>query len=294
MGAMILSFFAACFNNKPPTNPLEGTQGCRTSLSGLPDFAVSADEQSVAAVYGAASLLSKPIDVAGAQMAFPMYSDAQEPLEGVKVALSNIGVAGEYLYGHELSSTAVDVGLPIILEVTNGNSKDLILVVGSLSGDCKTTDAFVGYNFALERWGSLPIGVEGRALIVADSKEALIRRMEGLGLKAVNEQIQSTKSEEADPKEKLTYETAMVLVEELKAKPVEGEGVLYINSRPWGFIFVDTIRYSPWYRGSIRAGTHHVQMVSNDGRYHETQIVVRPNETTRFCWDFDLNELCQR
>ena len=70
-------------------------------MSGLPDFAVSADEQSVAAVYGAASLLSKPIDVAGAQMAFPMYNDAQEPLEGVKVALSNVGVAGEYLYGNE-------------------------------------------------------------------------------------------------------------------------------------------------------------------------------------------------
>ena len=30
-----------------------------------------------------------------------MYNDAQEPLEGVKVALSNIGVAGEYLYGTE-------------------------------------------------------------------------------------------------------------------------------------------------------------------------------------------------
>ena len=54
--------------NKSTNKPAEGAQGCRTSewLTGL---AVSADEQSVAAVYGAASMLSKPIDVAGAQMA---------------------------------------------------------------------------------------------------------------------------------------------------------------------------------------------------------------------------------
>ena len=236
MSFLIFSTFFACFNNKPPSSPLEGAQGCRTSLSGLPDFAVSADEQSVAAVYGAASLLSKPIDVAGAQMAFPMYSDAQEPLEGVKVALSNIGVAGEYLYGNELTSTAVDIGLPIILEVSNGNSKDLVLVVGSLSGDCKSTDAFVGYNFALERW-SLPIGVEGRALIVADSKDALIRRWKGLGSRPLMSRFNRLTLKKPTLRTKSDlHETAMVLVEELKAKPVEGEGVLYINSRPWGFI----------------------------------------------------------
>lgn len=290
----IVFLLSACFFEKAPSNPLESVQGCRTSLSGLPDFAVSADEQSVAAVYGAASMLSKPIDVAGAQMAFPMYSDSKEPLDGVKVALANIGVAGEYLYGTELSTTAVDIGLPIILEVSKGSNKDLVLVVGSLSGDCKSTDAFVGYNFALKRWGSLPVGVEGRALIVADSKEALIQRMRGLGFKAVDEQIERHTEDGSEKAEKLSYETAMVLVEELKAKPVEGEGVLYINSRPWGFIFVDTIRYSPWFRGDIRAGAHNVQLVSNDGRYHETQIVVKPNETTRFCWDFDLNDVCQR
>ena len=118
--------------------------------------------------------------------------------------------------------------------------------------------------------------------------------MEGLGLKAVDEQIERPADEGSEEPAKITYETAMVLVEELKATPVEGEGVLYINSRPWGFIFVDTIRYSPWFRGDIRAGTHHVQMVSNDGRYHETQIVVKPNETTRFCWDFDMGDVCQR
>ena len=131
--------------------------------------------------------------------------------------------------------------------MSNGNSKDLVLVVGSLSGDCKSTDAFVGYNFALERWGSLPIGVEGRALIVADSKDALIRRMEGLGLKAVDEQIQPADTDETDSQDKLTYETAMVLVEELKAKPVEGEGVLYINSSH-GVHFCGCDLHSPWYR----------------------------------------------
>ena len=119
-------------------------------------------------------------------------------------------------------------------------------------------------------------------LIVADSKDALIRRMEGLGLKAVDEQIQPADTEDSEEPAKLTYETAMVLVEELKAKPVEGEGVLYINSRPWGFIL--------WMRFDIALGTvetfeqEHIMFrwfpMMVDIMKH--RLWFAPNETTRF------------
>jgi hypothetical protein len=284
-------FILSCFEVNSKINPFMGTQGCHTSLSGLPDFSIESDNQSVSAIFGAASMLGKKIDLSGAQMSLPMYYDEKNPIEGVKVGLANIGVAGEYLYEQELSQRAVQIGLPIVLQVEYLDKKELVMIVGSLSSDCKKTDAFVGYNFTQQRWGSLPVGIEGVSLIVGDSKDALVNRIETSGLQIEDEKWIIENPESSDVVE---YETALNLVENLKSIESPGDGVLFINSRPWGFIFVDSNRYSPWFRGEIPKGNYEIQIVSNDGRYHELSLVVRQDSTTRYCWDFDLNDVCQR
>lgn len=284
-------FILSCFEVNSKINPFMGTQGCHTSLSGLPDFSIESDNQSVSAIFGAASMLGKKIDLSGAQMSLPMYYDEKNPIEGVKIGLANIGVSGEYLFEQELSQRAVQIGLPIVLQVEHLDQKELVMIVGSLSSDCKKTDAFVGFNFSQQRWGSLPVGVEGVSLIVGDSKDALVNRIETLGLEIEDEKWTIDNDEGS---EEVEYETAMSLVENLKSTSPAGQGVLFINSRPWGFIFVDSNRYSPWFRGEISTGNHEIQIVSNDGRYHESKLVVRQDLTTRYCWDFDLNDVCQR
>jgi hypothetical protein len=278
---LLLLSLLACPSKKPIEAP---SLGCGFSLVELPEFSNTGKSSKVSSIAGVSMLLGNQIDPLKAEMALPLY-EGEEPLEDLRRAFGQLGLEAKLHYGHDVSGF-IRAGIPVLSNISQSKADDLVVVVGALAQNCEQSDSFIGYNFSVERWGSISSELEPPVLLVGASEEDMQKRLEQSGL-----QVKSI-TDAADHDDEKSIEEFR---EERAQQPVKvSKGELAVNTIPWGFIFINGMRYSPWFQDSLPSGAYEISLVSHDGRFHEERIMVRPGQMTRYCWNFDLKEKCTR
>lgn len=94
---------------------------------------------------------------------------------------------------------------------------------------------------------------------------------------------------EAAPRSATVPSTSTTAATTSQAPAETREGRVTISSSPRAQLLVDGqfVDYTPWFQKPLRAGTHTVQLVADDGRRKTFRIEVKAGEEGRWIWLFD-------